>query len=69
MSALDDATSGADSRLVDDDLEDRLTRWDRELKAKLILLDIGRLERAWARYQRTYKPPAPGQLDLFAHTR
>ena len=34
--------------------------------ADAILRDVGKLDRAWRAYQRTYTVPNAGQLDLFA---
>jgi hypothetical protein len=51
--------------VVDDVVDERFDRAMRLLRADQIIRDLGRLERAWRRYEREHKPPLPGQLDLF----
>lgn len=59
-------------QVLDDDVN---ARWDRDIKRQLaaiqadaILRDLRILGRVWARYQRRYPSPSPGQLDLFTNT-
>ena len=59
-------------QVLDDDVN---ARWDRDIKRQLaviqadaILRDLRILGRGWARYQRRYPLPSPGQLDLFTNT-
>jgi hypothetical protein len=61
-----DAQAGATvDGLVDDELDERFDRAMRLLRVDQIIRDLGRLERAWRRYEREHRPPMPGQLDLF----
>jgi hypothetical protein len=54
-----------DGRLVDDDIDGRFEHAMTLLRVDQLLRDVGRLERAWRRYERQHPPPLPGQLDLF----
>jgi hypothetical protein len=60
-----DAQAGAMVDGLVDDVDERFERAMRLLRADQLIRDLGRLERAWRRYQRQYAPPMPGQLDLF----
>ena len=55
---------GSDGRLVDV-VDERFDRAMKLLRVDQIMRDLGRLERAWRRYQRQHPAPPPGQLDLF----
>jgi hypothetical protein len=61
-----DAQAGAvlDGRLVDD-VDEPFELAMTLLRADQVIRDLGRLERAWRRYQRQHPPPLAGQLDLF----
>jgi hypothetical protein len=48
-----------------DDVDERFDLAMRLLRADQLLRDLGRLERAWRRYEREHRPPLAGQLVLF----
>lgn len=61
-----DTQGGAvlDGRLADE-VDERFELAMMLLRADQLLRDLGRLERAWRRYQRQHAVPLPGQLALF----
>ncbi len=65
MSPRDAVMDRADGGLVDDVVDERFELAMRLLRADQLIRDLGRLERAWRRYEREHRPPMPGQLDLF----